>query len=205
MAHRRTPSADLVDRIADWGVTVSESRKSRNGKAKLLLVLAYSLVFAAAILVLPMLVGSLLAFESDGIMSELTVILAIVLFGVVVKVRAGRLPRNAIQIDYRASEIRLGSERADGVFVRQRVAAFREIEDVRATADGSLAISLPGEDLTHRFNDADPASIERLAAQIAEARESALRAPIRSRIQSKIMGIEAGLREVRSRLTSRVA
>lgn len=205
MSERRTPSVDLIDRIADWGVTVSEARGARGRKAKLLLTLAYALVFAGSILVLPMLVGMILAFEAEGIMSELTVILAIVLVGVLVKVRAARLPRNALQIDYRASEIRLGSERADGVFVRQRVAGFREIEEVSAGPDGTLVLGLHGETLTLRFNDAEPASIERLASQIAAARESALQAPIRSRIQSKIMGIEAGLREVRSRLTSRVA
>ena len=119
--------------------------------------------------------------------------------------QAARLPRNAIQIDYRASELRLGSERADGVFVRQLVAGFRDIGEVHVGEDGSLQLQLRGEFITLRFNDVAADSLERLATQIAEARESALRAPIQSRVRSRIIGVEASVREGKSRLTSRFA
>lgn len=205
MAGKQLQSSDLVDRVADWGVTVSEARARKGTWSRILLVLAFLLVFAGAILLLPIIAGSVLRFESQGLAAEFAVVATIATLGIALKLRASRLPRNALQIDYRAAEIRLGSERADGIFIRQRVAKFRDIGRIVAGEDGTLAIDLRGETATLRFNEAEPDSLRRLAAQIGAARESALRAPVRSRIQSRIMGFDASIREVKSRLTSRIA
>ena len=205
MAKRPLHEPDMVDRVADWGVTVSEARARKGPMAVALTVAAYFLVFAGAILVLPILAGVFLRFESEGLAREFSVVAIIATLGVALRLRASRLPRNALQIDYRAAEIRLGSERADGVFIRQRVAKFREIGEVTVGVDRTLSIELRGETVTLEFNGVDGESLDQLATQISAARESALRAPIRSRIQSRIMGFDASIREVKSRLTSRIA
>ena len=205
MSKGRIRTPDLVDNVADWGVTVSEARARKGPVTVTLVVLAYLLVFLGAILFLPILAGTVMGFESQGLAGEFAIVAAIAILGVALKIRASRLPRNALQIDYRAAELRMGSENAKGVFIRQRVAKFRDIGDIETGEDGTLTLGLRGETLTLHFNEADEESLRRLAAQIAAARESALRAPIRSRIQSRIMGIDASFREVKSRLTSRIA
>lgn len=205
MAEDRFQPSVLVDRVADWGVTVSEATAKTGIWARFLIVSAYLLVFAGAVLFLPILAGTILGFESQGLAGEIAAVATIATLGLTLKLRAARLPRNALQIDYRATELRLGSERADGVFIRQCVAKFRDIGQVDASEDGTLSIAVRGKTVTLQFNETDAESLRRLAAQIGAARESALRAPIRSRIQSRILGFDASIREVKSRLTSRIA
>lgn len=194
---------NLIDNVSDWGVTVSEARPRRSARSIAFQLVAYSAVFVGAVLALPMLASFVLDFEVEGLAAEFAVVAAMVAAGGYLKFRTSRLPRNALQIDYSASEIRFGHERADGVFVRQRVAPFRKIEEVFVDDTPALCIRVGGELVTLNFNDASKTRLAGLAAQISAARESALRAPIRSRIQSRITGIEAGIREVRSRMRSR--
>ena len=123
--------------------------------------------------------------------------------------RASRLPRNAVQIDYSASEIRLGSQKSDGTFIRQRVISFRDIDAVSVEhfegAAPMLCLGTAGEDITMPFNGVNGGDVEDLAVQIAEARESALKAPVRSRIQSTMHSFGASIREVKSRVRSSIA
>lgn len=105
-------------------------------------------------------------------------------------------------------ELRLGTQKADGTFIREKVFSFRDIDDVQVNkgpqGSAQLTLSILGNDVAIDFNGADTASVEGLATQIIAARQSALAAPMRSRIQSKAHGIEASFREIKSRVQSRI-
>jgi hypothetical protein len=202
------PDLDLVEQAADWGVTIAEARPRLGPRGIALILLGNLLLGAGAVFVLAPLAGVMLFKESDGILTEVTVVALILAVGVGFRMRSSRLPRNALQIDERAAEIRLGSQIPGGAFVRQKVASFRDIDDIRVETRGEdavLAITTRGKILTVRFTDTDTRRLERLAARIAEARDAVRHAPIRSRIQSRIHGIDASLREVKTRIQSRIA
>lgn len=201
-------ATDLVDRASEWGSTVSE-RKARKGVfARLLLVAAFLFLALGSILILPVLAGSLLDAETRGSLQEVAVIGFFLVVAMAFKMKSGNLPRNALQIDYRACELRLGAERRDGTFIREQNIGFREIEEVYVddeNPDGAaLCLKVPGETVTLHFHEAEEQSLHDLARKIAIARESALRAPVRSRIQSRIMGFEASFREAKQRIRTRI-
>lgn len=206
MVQRQT-SVDLLNQTSDWGVTVSEAKAKRGSGARLLLLGGYALMGIAAVLVLPILAGLLLFPDSNGILHEFAIVAFCVVLGMAFKFQAGKLPRNALQIDYRANEIRLGAQKSNGVFIRERVCGFRQIEHVQVEKDASgsptLTLTIDGDVFSVRFNETDLESVRDLGAKISAARESAMRAPVRSRIQSRIMGLEASFREVKSRIQSR--
>ena len=97
---------------------------------------------------------------------------------------------------------------AAGAFVRQRVCPFRSIDSV--TVDESepdapaLNLVMSGETATIRFRETKAQQLSEFAAQINAAAEAAKTAPVRSRIQSRINGFEANIREVGNRVRSRV-
>ena len=117
-------------------------------------------------------------------------------------------PRNALQIDYSASEVRLGSQNSDGTFIRHRVCGFRHIQKVSVDSQTpgapALCLHMKGEDVRITFKDADPRSLDLVAAKVSAASESAKKMPIRSRVQSVLLGIDASYREVGQRVKSRV-
>lgn len=205
----RTGKTEILDHHSEWGLTVTE-RSARKGFGRKLMVFgAYALVAAAAVFAMPLIAGALFFPNSDGLMLEFLIV-AIILFGAMaIKFKADDTQRNAVQVDYRAAELRLGHEKKDGTFIRNRVFAFREIDsvDVQKDSEGQpqLCLVTDGNYVSISFNGSTDIEVKGLASQIAAARESALRAPIRSRVQSKIHGIEASFNEVKSRVRSTIA
>ena len=198
---------NIIDQATDWGTTVSEATARRTNFSRFLLVTAFALLAIGSVLLIPIMAGTLL-FSSKGAASEMLVVGALLMLALAFKKKSGNLPRNALQIDYHACEIRLGTELTNGTFLRQQVVGFREIENVHVdTANPSgptLCIGVPGKTVTLNFNHADPADLNALASKISAARESALRAPIRSRIQSRMRGFEASFVEAKQRIRSRI-
>ncbi len=208
MAERHPTAADIIDQSTDWGSTISEAKAKKGVTARVLLIVAFICLALGSVLILPVLAGVLLAFESNGALREIAVVGFILALALAFKWKSGSLPRNALQIDYRAAELRLGAERSDGTFIREQVIGFREIEEVYADnsdpTDPALCIRIPGEVVNLRFHQAEQESLDALVNQIAAARETALRAPVRSRIQSRIMGFEASFREAKQRIRTRI-
>lgn len=174
-----------------------------------MIVGAYALVGAAALIAMPAIAGALFFPGSDGLLLEFAIVAVCLFLAMTIKFQAEKLDRNAIQIDYRASEIRLGTRKPDGTFVREKVFAFRDIETVDVVRGDHnttfLKLEIMGNEVAISFHDTDMSSVKGLASQISAARESAVNAPIRSRIQSRIHGLEASVREVKSRVQSRIA
>lgn len=202
-------SADLLNHQSEWGLTVSEAAGRKSTGKRLLKIGAYVLFGAASLLAMPLIAGALFFPSSDGMLFEFVIVAFVLVLAMAFKVQSDKTQRNAVQIDYRATELRLGTQKSDGTFIRHKVFSFRDIENVRVrTSDRhtpQLCLSILGNDIAIDFNGADIGSVEGLASQISAAGESARAAPIRSRIQSKAHGIEASFREIKSRVQSRIA
>lgn len=200
---------DLLNHQSEWGMTVSEASGRKSLDKRVLKFCAYVLFGAAALLAMPLVAGALFFPTSDGMMLEFVIVALALILAMALKFQSDKTQRNAVQIDYRATELRLGTQKQDGTFVREKVYSFRDIEKVRVR-DGEkngakLCLLIQGNEIAIDFNAADTASIEGLASQITAAAESARLAPIRSRIQSKAHGLEASFREIKSRVQSRIA
>jgi hypothetical protein len=117
-------------------------------------------------------------------------------------------PKNALQIDYDACEVRLGSMTSAGAFVRHKVCPLRSIESVSVDTSTpeapALTFKMFSETATIRFTKTDAGSLATLAARIQSAADEARAAPMRSRIVSRINGLEAGVREIGTRVRSRI-
>lgn len=200
---------DLMNHQSDWGLTVSEKTARKSTSKRMMVFGAYILFGAATLLAMPVVAGALFFPQSDGLLLEFAIVAFCLVLAMAFKFKADQQNRNAVQVDYRAAEVRLGSQKKDGTFIREKVISFRDIDNVyvRHGDKGApqLSLSIDGAEVSLPFNGTDLASVEGLATQIAAARESALRAPIRSRVQSKIHGIEASFREVKSRVRSSIA
>ena len=205
MAERQ--ETDIIDQATDWGTTVSEAKARKTPITRILMLVACVLLAAGSVLLIPVMAGTML-FNSSGAGLEIIVVGALLFLALAFKRKSGNQPRNALQIDYQACELRLGAEHANGTFMREQVIGFREIEEVSVddsdARDPALCLRVPGELITLRFHGADTGSLNDLASKIAAARESALRAPIRSRIQSRMMGFEASFREAKQRIRTRI-
>lgn len=210
MVERRNgQQIDLLNHQSEWGMTVSEASGRKTLDKRLLKYCAYILFGAAALLAVPLVAGALFFPDADGMIPEIAIVAFALFLAITFKFHSDKTERNSIQIDYRATELRLGTQRTDGTFVREKVFSFRDIEKVRVR-DGEkgtaqLCLLIQGNDIAIDFNGADSGSVEGLASQITAAAESARAAPIRSRIQSKAHGIEASFREIKSRVQSRIA
>ena len=200
--------ADLLDQASDWGTTISEAKAKKGILARLLLLVAFGFLALGSVLILPVIAGSLLYADSSGTFKEIAAVGFILAVALAFKWKSSNLPRNALQIDYRACELRLGAERNAGTFIREQVISFREIEEVYVDyakpTDPALCIRIPGETVTLNFHQAEQDSLDGLVSKIMAARESALRAPVRSRIQSRIMGFEASFKEAKQRIRTRI-
>jgi len=199
---------DLIDQKSDWGLTVSEGSGKKSFFSKILLTGAYLFLMIASIIVLPVIVGVMLAPDSAGLILEAAVVAIVILVALLFKFQSGRNPRNAVQIDYKANQIRLGFQAPNGNFVRERVFGFRQIENVSVDQDDpstpKLVIEVADSIVHLGFNQADEESLLELSRQILAARESAMRAPMRSRVQSTIAGVGASIRETTRRVSSRI-
>lgn len=199
---------DLINSETEWGVSVREAKAQTGPLGILMKVSAYTGYFLAAMVATPILIGLAFFPTANGLEKEALVVLAIIGLAAFFQAQSKKGPRNALQIDHSASEVRLGSVKPDGTFIRHRVCGFRHIEKVSVDSSDkenpALCLHLKGENVTILFKDADPHSLDLVAAKIAAASESAKKAPLRSRVQSMILGIDASYREVGSRVISRV-
>lgn len=202
-------SVDVFSNQSDWGLTVSEVSARRTPASRALLFGAYVLFGAASILAMPVILGALFFPQSEGLMLEFGIVAVVLALAMAFGFKAGNRQRNAVQIDYRATELRIGTQKSDGTFIRDKVYNFREIDSVSTghneKGSPTLELTIKGVEVSLAFNGNATGSVENLAAQIAAARDSALNAPIRSRIQSKAHGLEASFREIKSRVQSRIA
>lgn len=200
---------DLLNHQSEWGMTVSEASGRKSISKRMLKICAYILFIAASVLAMPLIAGMLFFPDAEGLYLEIAIVVAALVLAMAFKFHSDKIERNAIQIDYRAAELRLGTQKPDGTFIRAKVFSFRDIEKVRVRESeqkgAQLCLSILGNDVSIDFNGAEAGSVEGLASQISAARESALAAPIRSRIQSRAHGIEASFREIKSRVQSRIA
>lgn len=201
-------TSDLINLDTEWGVSVSERRAQQSLVKRLLKGAAFLGFLLGSFVAIPIAIGFLLFPDAEGLAQDALLVLVLVAIAALFQAQSKRGPRNALQIDYSAAEVRLGSQDEHGVFTRHRVCSFRHIEkvavDARRKDCPALCLHLSGEDVTIRFQDADPRSLDLVAAKISAAREQAQKAPIRSRVQSMIMGIDATYREVGTRVKSRV-
>lgn len=203
---RGTPR--VVNHRTDWGVTVSGAAARNSLATAAMWLLSFSLLTAASLFMLPILAWIYFSGLLEGTLPGAAAVACCLLLALFMGRQARNGPRNALQIDYSAGEVRLGTRRADGAFARQRVCGFRQIArvyiDRSVPSAPSLCLELPGEIATIPFFRGDGAELEETAAMISAAVESARRAPVRSRVQSRILGVEASLREVGQRVRSRV-
>jgi hypothetical protein len=205
---RSRRNTELISHSTEWGCSVSEAI-GRKTIAMKVLAFAGFLVFAlASFLAIPILAGITFFTVSSGVYAELGIIAAAVMLAVAFNALSRRGPKNALQIDYAAGELRLGSLSSAGAFVRHRVCPLRAIEEVAIDLSDphfpALSLKMDGETATIRFGGATPDGLEKFAAKVRSASDEARSAPIRTRIQSRINGFEAGMREVGQRVRSRV-
>lgn len=200
--------SDLINSETEWGVSVREAKAQPGLMGIVMKVSAYAGFLLAGIVATPILVGLAFFPTANGLEKEALVVLGIIGIAVFFQAQSKKGPRNSLQIDHSASEVRLGSVKRDGTFIRHRVCGFRHIRNVSVDSSDeenpALCLHLKGENVTIRFKNADPRSLDLVAAKIAAASESAKKAPLRSRVQSMILGIDASYREVGSRVISRV-
>ena len=206
--HQSNGLRDLVDHQMEWGVSIKEPKVQASAAKTALKVAAYGGFVLSSFFAIPVLIAFVVFPGVEGVAEGALIVLGLVAIATLFQAQSRRGPRNALQIDYSASEVRLGSELPDGTFVRHRVCGFRNIEQVSVDAAQkdrpAINLHLKGETVTLRFEGANPRSLDLVAAKISAARESAQKAPLRSRVQSMFMGIDATYREVGQRVKSRV-
>lgn len=201
----------IMNQTTDWGTTLSEEYGRKTVTSRVLLFLALVLCLSVSFLLLPLLAGvfaNSFAGQSRGAGKEVMLLGALLVIAFAFKWRSTKRPRNALQIDHEAGELRLGSEKPGGVFVREQVVNFREMTDVyvdtTTSKEPGLCIQVPGELIRLHFYGASENSMNTLAREIKAAHEAAIQAPISTRIQSKIHGFEASVRETTRRIKSKV-
>ena len=200
--------SDLIDHTSDWGISVSEATARKTLAMKCLSVAGYTVFAFASLWIIPILAGTFFFTPNNAVYYDAGLVGACVALAIFFSVQSRKGQKNALQIDYAAEEVRLGSITSAGAFVRHKVCSFRSIEDVivdtsQPDAPG-ICLKMNGQQATLRFNQASMEHTTDLAGKIAGAVQAARSAPIRSRIQSRINGFEAGVREVGNRVRSRV-
>lgn len=205
---RKSGTSDLINSTTNWGVSVSETSAKKSTLNKGLALVAYVGFILASFLVLPILAGVTFFEASSDVFIDIGIVAGFVATAFTFNVLSKRGPKNALQIDYHAEELRLGSMTAAGAFVRHKVCPLRNIETVSIELDDGegpvLSLGMLGEIATIRFAQADTKELEALAAKIEQAVDTARSAPISRRIVSTINGFEAGVREIGQRVRSRV-
>lgn len=204
----RRISTTLVRELTDWGVSVSEKRLRSSWLNAVLLVLSVFVLFCGIVVVMPLLVGLLLSAEIFSIGIQTTIVAAFIGLAIVFNIQSRKGPRNALELDQKASQLRLGYKNRYGAFIRQQVIPLAQVEDsiVQQDTQGQpeLNIIVDGEQIRIALADAKAERLTDIAAQICEAASRARNAPRRSRIRSSIAGIGASYREIGNRVASRV-
>lgn len=201
-------TTDLINHDTEWGLSVSEATGRKSLALKLLALLGYALVFLGSVIILPVIIGFALFPEASGLGLEAALIMCLVVVAFFLHAQSKKGPKNALQLDFEASEVRLGSINSRGAFIRHKVCHFAKIDD--AFVDESdpeapaLCLKLDGETAKVRFLNASVESVGELARKVNAARMAARAAPVRQRVQSALLGIEASAREIGQRVRSRV-
>lgn len=200
--------SDLINSDTEWGVSIHEKRAQTNVMTRLLKATAIIGYILAAFVAIPLVIGLAIFPDAEGMAWTALIVLLCVALAAYFQAQSKKGPRNAIQIDYSASEIRLGSHLPDGTFVRHRVCPFRQIDKVsidgRQAGYPAICLHMNDELVKVTFQGADPRSLEMVAVQLSAARETAKKAPFAKRVSSVIFGIDATAREVGQRVRSRV-
>ena len=204
----RRVSTTLVREATDWGVSVSEKPVRKFWLNIVLLVLSSLVLFCGLLIAGPLLVGFMLSAQMTGISSTIIIAVAFIGLAIVFKIQSRKGPRNALELDGNASELRLGFKNRYGAFVRQRVIPLARVEDafVQQDTEGQpeLNFIVDGEQIRIALADAKAERLSEIAAQTCEAASRARNAPRRSRIRSAIAGVGASYREIGNRVVSRV-
>ncbi|MEQ9040486.1 MAG: hypothetical protein RIE24_19255 [Silicimonas sp.] len=202
------PTSDLINLTTDWGMSVSEATAQKTFARKGMAIAGFMVFSLASLMAIPILVGGVLFTASRGVMLEIGIVAGFVAVAVFFNAQSRKGPKNALQIDYQASEVRLGSTTTAGAFVRHKVCPLSAIHSVEVDtsdpANPALVVNLFSETATIRFNKADTSTLAALAEKIEAAANEARAAPIRTRIVSRINGFEAGVREMSHRVRSRI-
>ncbi|NND43594.1 MAG: hypothetical protein HKO04_16115 [Silicimonas sp.] len=208
MTFGRNQRSGLVDLTTDWGLAVSEAQGRKTTGMKWLSFAGWSGVAIGAFLVIPILAGSLLFSISPETFLEAGIVITLLGVGRYAQLQSRKGPKNALQIDYNAGEVRLGSVAPTGAFVRHKVCPLRSIDSVSVDSSApdspALRLEMFGETATIRFSQTETDRLTELAAKIQSAADEARAAPIRSRIVSRMNGFEANAREIGHRVKSRV-
>ncbi|AZQ66201.1 hypothetical protein EF888_03085 [Silicimonas algicola] len=198
-------SKDLISLETEWGISVSEAMPRKGPADYALYFVSIVFLIFASLVMLPPLVALILLPRSDGLFLELSVVAALFAAGFFLRHLSRRGPKNALQIDRASGEVRLGSVDTKGVFVRHRVCPLTAIERIEVDSDSrELRLVMNGQTANIRLATRNTEMLERVADEIWVAREKARALPIRSRLQSKLFGIEASARELSKRVKSRV-
>lgn len=200
--------ASLVSHTTDWGVSVSEAAAEKTLAAKGFALAGYLSILFASFLLIPVIAGVAFFDATREILIDLGIIGVCIAVALYFNAQSRKGPKNALQVDYASGEVRLGSITTAGAFVRHKVCPLRSVDTV--SVDGSdpsapaLSLEMFSETATIRFTNTDIDALHVLAARIQAAADEARSAPIRTRIVSRINGFEAGVREIKDRVRSRV-
>lgn len=205
---KKRRAIDIANDRTEWGISLTDSKTQFSLARTVVLALSYLLVFAASLIAIPLLVGLSLSSDAVSILHYMQIIIPLVVVACVLQYFSRRGPRNAMQVDYAACEVRLGTMKPDGTFVRHRVCPLSKIDKVyieRPKGKPAAVCLRMGDEVARiTFADADNQSLTLLAAQISAARETAEKMPLTTRITSKFLGLEASAREMGQRVRSRV-
>lgn len=205
--HQRNVVTALVRETADWGVSVSEKKVRKAWTNTALVILSAVILFASLIFVLPLIAGLMLNAEIDGILLKVGIVSVCLALAAAFNIHSRRGPRNALEVDHEANELRLGSMNRYGAFVRHRVIPLANVDDalVHYNTKGApeLQFIADGEEISISLADAKPGRLIEIATQVRAAADHARNAPRRSRIRSAVAGISASYREVGNRVVSR--
>lgn len=204
----RRVSTALVRHATDWGVSVSEKRVRKNWLSFMLLVLSVLGLFCGAVLAMPYLVAMAVSAEITGTGPVVAVVLAFVGLALVFNMQSRKGPRNAIELDSEAGELRIGSINRNGTFVRHRVLALARIQNTAVErnpeGDPELNFLIDGESVRVALAGGRTERMKEIASQVNEAASRARSTAGRSRIRSAIASIGASYREIGDPVTSRV-
>lgn len=202
----RRVSTTLVREATDWGLAVSEKRVRSTWLNAALLLLGALTFFTGLMFALPVLVGLVLSAEMTMFGVQVAVVAGLIVLAIVFSVQSRKGPRNALELDQSASQLRIGHINRHGAFVRGRVIALRQVVDatVAEDADGKpeLNIVLDADQIRVALTDAKVERLTDISGQIRDAAAEARTQP-RSRIESSIAGIGASYREISKRVVSR--
>ena len=192
----------------DWGVTVSERKVRKGFQHKLFLTACFLISFTASLYLIPMLIGFMLQADMTNLTLDMLIIVACIIVAAIFNAQSKKGPRNAIEVDHDAAEVRLGSMTPKGAFVRHRVLPLAKIENVYVregeNGQNTLNFVVAEENLAIALADSKLERLNGIAAQVREAADRARTAPRRSRIMSALRGVGANYREIGNRVASRI-